>query len=162
MSDTLMAIIAAFAIIAAALMAGLAYRLNEKMSETKEPEQILEKVFELLRELENVKVKVERPIPIVRDRQGRLAKDFTLKGWLNKLNEEVDELKGELLTIYVLDEDVLREYVPPEEKRKLIVGELCDVIEVLYSMANQMGIDGDMIQAGIHKTNEKLKERGCI
>lgn len=30
MSDTLMAIIAAFAIIAAALMAGLAYRLNEK------------------------------------------------------------------------------------------------------------------------------------
>ena len=33
MSDTLIAIIAAFAIIAAALMAGLAYRLNEKWAE---------------------------------------------------------------------------------------------------------------------------------
>jgi hypothetical protein len=43
-----------------------------------------------------------------------------------------------------------------------IIEELCDVIEVLYSMANQMGIDGDMIQKGIHDTNEKLRERGCI
>jgi NTP pyrophosphatase (non-canonical NTP hydrolase) len=132
------------------------------MSETKEPEQILEQVFDLLRELENVKVKVERPIPIVQDRQGKLVKDLTLKSWMQKLNEEVDELKGELLSVYALDEDVSSEYVMPEENRKFIVGELCDVIEVLYSMANQMGIDGDMIQQGIHDTNEKLKERGCI
>jgi NTP pyrophosphatase (non-canonical NTP hydrolase) len=131
------------------------------MSE-KEPEQILEKMFDLLRELEKVKVKGERPIPIVQDRQGRLAKDLTLKGWLQKLNEEVDELKGALLTSYAPDEDVPSVYVLPEENKKLIVGELCDVIEVLYSMANQMGIDGDMIQQGIHKTNKKLRERGCI
>lgn len=132
------------------------------MSETKEPEQILEQVFDLLRELERCKVKAERPIPIVKDRQGRLAKDLTLKGWLQKLNEEVDELKGALLTSYAPDEDVPSVYVLPKENRKLIVGELCDVIEVLYSMANQMGIDGDMIQQGIADTNKKLKERGCI
>jgi hypothetical protein len=52
------------------------------MSE-KEPEQILEKMFDLLRELEKVKVKGERPIPIVKDRQGGLAKGLTLKDWLN-------------------------------------------------------------------------------
>jgi NTP pyrophosphatase (non-canonical NTP hydrolase) len=129
------------------------------MSE-KEPEQILEKMFDLLRELEKVKVKGERPIPIVKDRQGGLAKGLTLKDWLNKLNEEVDELKNELLSVYML-EDVPSKWKEKENK-KLIIGELCDVIEVLYSMANQMGIDGDMIQQGIHKTNEKLRGRGCI
>jgi NTP pyrophosphatase (non-canonical NTP hydrolase) len=131
------------------------------MSE-KKPEQILEQIMDLLRDLEKCKVKAERPIPIVTDRQGRLAKDLTLKEWLNKLNEEVDELKGALLTSYAPDEDVPSVYVPPKEDRKLIVGELCDVIEVLCSMANQMGIDGDMIQQGIHETNKKLRERGCI
>jgi NTP pyrophosphatase (non-canonical NTP hydrolase) len=131
------------------------------MSE-KEPEQIMREVFELLRELEQVKVKGERPIPIVRDRQGRLAKDSTLKDWLNKINEEIDELKEEVLSVYTFDDVPSKCREMREENKKLIIGELCDVIEVLYSMANQMGIDGDMIQAGIHETNEKLKERGCI
>lgn len=133
------------------------------MSETKEPEQILEKVFDLLRDLERCKVKAERPIPIVRDRQGRLVKDLTLKDWFCKLNEELDELKNELLGVYVLYNGHCSEAnLPSYEERKRIVGELCDVIEVLYSMANQMGIDGDMIQQGIHDTNKKLKGRGCI
>lgn len=131
------------------------------MSETKESEQILEKVFDLLRDLERCKVKAERPIPIVQDRQGRLAKDSMLKDWLNKLNEEVDELKEKVLSVYAF-EDVPSRCCLRYERKKLIVGELCDVIEVLYSMANQMGIDGDMIQQGIHDTNEKLRGRGCI
>ena len=131
------------------------------MSE-KEPEQILEKMFDLLRELEKVKVKGERPIPIVQDRQGRLAEEATLKDWLNKINEEVDELKDELLSVYMLKDTPSKCMELQAENKKLIVGELCDVIEVLYSMANQMGIDGDMIQQGIHKTNEKLRGRGCI
>jgi hypothetical protein len=131
------------------------------MSE-KKPEQILEQIMDLLRDLEKCKVKAERPIPIVTDRRKGAVTEYTLKDWMQKLNEEVDELKGELLSVYALDEDVSSEYVMPEENRKFIVGELCDVIEVLYSMANQMGIDGDMIQQGIHDTNEKLKERGCI
>ena len=131
------------------------------MSE-KEPKQILEQVFDLLRDLERCKVKVERPIPIVRDRQGKLAKDSTVKDWIQKLNEEVDELKSELLGDYVFDEIPCHRPGLNNYQKKLIVGELCDVIEVLYSMANQMGIDGDMIQLGIAETNKKLKERGCI
>jgi len=131
------------------------------MSE-KEPEQILEQVFDLLRDLERCKVKVERPIPIVKDRQGRLAKDATLKDWLNKINEEIDELKDELLSVYMLEDTPSKCREMQAENKKPIVGELCDVIEVLYSMANQMGIDGDMIQQGIAETNKKLRERGCI
>jgi hypothetical protein len=132
------------------------------MSE-KEPEQILEKMFDLLRELEKVKVKGERPIPIVKDRQGRFAKDLTVKDWVQKINEEIDELKNELMGAYLFTEiPCLRNTGLNANKKELIVGELCDVIEVLYSMANQMGIDGDMIQQGIHDTNKKLRERGCI
>lgn len=133
------------------------------MSETKEPEKILGQVFDLLRDLEKCKVKAERPIPIVKDRQSRLAKDLTLKDWFCKLNEELDELKYDLVKEYNFStvpgkyQDILS-----QSSKIDIVGELCDVIEVLYSMANQMGIDGDMIQQGIHDTNEKLKECGCI
>jgi NTP pyrophosphatase (non-canonical NTP hydrolase) len=79
---------------------------------------------------------------------------------LQKLNEEVDELKNELLVVYAFD-DMPSDHWASESK-KIIVDELCDVIEVLHSMANQIGIDGNMIQAGIHDTNKKLKERGCI
>lgn len=132
------------------------------MSEIKEPEQIIRELFELLAQLEKVKVKAEWPIPVVRDRQGKLAKDSTVKDWVQKLNEEVDELKNELLGAYLFsDVPCRRNPGLNDNKKALIVGELCDVIQVLYSMAKQMGIDGDMIQKGIHETNEKLKERGC-
>lgn len=129
----------------------------------KQPEEIMRQVLELEKELKQIKSRTERPIPVVRDRQGKLSKELTLKDWLQKLNEEVDELKYEVMGYYYLDnvpgDDA--DYLSDRQKF-LIVEELCDVIEVLYSMANQMGIDGDMIQQGIHDTNEKLKERGCI
>ena len=126
-----------------------------------EKEQIMDKVIDLLRELE-ANVKDERPIPIVKDRRKGLVKDCTLKDWLQKLNEEVDELKDELLSVYTLEDVPSKCREMREENKKLIVGELCDVIEVLYSMADSMTIDGDDIQDGIHNNNVKLKERGCI
>ena len=90
------------------------------MSE-KEPEQIMRKMFDLLEQLEKCKVKVERPIPIVKDRQGRLAKDATLKDWLNKINEEIDELKEEVLSVYTFDEVPSKCWEMREENRKLII-----------------------------------------
>ena len=132
------------------------------MSE-KRPEEIMRQVLDLEKELKHIKSRTERPIPIVRDRQGKPAKELTLKDWLQKLNEEVDELKYDVMEAYSL------RGVPGGDhfylntgQKKDIIEELCDVIEVLYSMAHQIGIDGDMIQQGIHYTNEKLKERGCI
>jgi hypothetical protein len=132
------------------------------MSE-KQPEEIMRQVLELEKELKRIKSRTERPIPVVRDRQGKLAKDLTLKEWLLKLNEEVDELKYEVMGGYYLNSFPGDDVDSLSDRQKfLIVEELCDVIEVLYSMAKQMGIDVDMIQQGIHYTNEKLKERGCI
>ena len=67
-----------------------------------------------------------------------------------------------MLSVYTLEDVPSKCREMREENKKLIVGELCDVIEVLYSMADSMTIDGDDIQDGIHNNNVKLKERGCI
>lgn len=129
----------------------------------KKPEEIMRQVLELEKELKTIKSRTERPIPIVRDRQGRLAKDLTLKEWLQKLNEEVDEVKIVANAIYsALDvvpgryEDVIFDY-----QKEDIAEEVCDVIKVLYSMTAQMGIDGDDLDRAMHKCNEKTRRRGC-
>lgn len=62
----------------------------------------MRQVLEMEKELKTIKSRTERSIPVVRDRQGKLAKDLTLKEWFQKLNEEVDELKDELRGVYRL------------------------------------------------------------
>jgi NTP pyrophosphatase (non-canonical NTP hydrolase) len=128
-----------------------------------QPEEIMRQVLALEKELKQIKSRTERPIPVVRDRQGRLAKDLTLKEWFQKLNEEVDEVKIVANAIYsALDvvpgryEDVILDY-----QKEDIAEEIGDVIKVLYSMANQMGIDGDDLDEAMHKCNEKTRIRGC-
>ena len=129
------------------------------MSEAKDAERVLQEISKLLKQPRIAKKEPERPIPIVRDRQGRLAKDLTLKEWFAKIDEEVNEVKEAALRLYV---SLSATPYQLGVDRPIIAEEVCDVIEVLYSMANQMDIDGDMIQKGIHDTNEKLRERGCI
>jgi hypothetical protein len=130
------------------------------MSETKEPEQILGQIMDLLRELENVKVKTEWPIPVVRDRQGKLAKDYTLKDWYLKEKEELMEFYNEAMTVCLLDEKP-----KPATKRiasKNLLDEACDQIHTIFSKLHQFGYTDDDIAAGIRRSNEKAKERGCI
>ena len=128
------------------------------MSE-KEPEQILREVFDVLAQFEKVNVKVERPIPIVRDRQGRLAKDLTLRKWLLKGQEEMMKLQDAVSGVCLLDEKPSNF---ADCDRKEILEEACDVIEWVFSFMNQLGYTPETIDYGIHNTNKKLKERGCI
>jgi NTP pyrophosphatase (non-canonical NTP hydrolase) len=129
----------------------------------KKPEEIMRQVLELEKELKTIKSRTERPIPVVRDRQGRLAKDLTLKDWFQKLNEEVDEVKIVANAMYSALDVVPSRYedVILEHEKEDIAEEICDVIKVLYSMANQMGIDGDDLDEAMHKCNEKTRRRGC-
>lgn len=127
----------------------------------KQPEEIMRQVLALEKELKQIKSRTERPIPVVRDRQGRLAKDLTLKDWFQKLNEEVDEVKYDAMEAYGL-QDVPggdADYLNNGQKEN-IAEEICDVITVLYSMANQMGIDGDFLDKAMHECNEKNRRRG--
>lgn len=130
------------------------------MSETKEPEQILEKVFELLRELENVKVKTEWPVPVIRDRQGKLAKDYTLKDWYLKEQEELMEFYDAAMSHWALDERPLGKASVGQRER--ILEEACDQIHTIFSKMYQFGYTEDDIAKGIRKSNEKAKERGLI
>jgi hypothetical protein len=132
------------------------------MTETKEPEQILREMRALVDAYaEAKKVSVVRPVPIVRDRQGRLVKDLTLKEWLAKLDEEVTELKAELLGSYVLEDKLINGNLN-RVKRRNIGGEMSDIIELLHNMGHQMGMDDEFWDAQTFETNEKMRERGLI
>jgi NTP pyrophosphatase (non-canonical NTP hydrolase) len=127
-----------------------------------QPEEIMRQVLALEKELKQIKSRTERPIPVVRDRQGRLAKDLTLKEWFAKIDEEVNEVKEEVIKQYVtMTEFPGHTEIPYIVDRQFIAEEICDVIKVLYSMANQMGIDGDDLDEAMHKCNAKTRQRGC-
>lgn len=108
-----------------------------------------------------MEMQIEYPIPVVRDRQGRLVKDSTLKDWFAKLNEELDELKDVCLGAYLLDDTPGR--IPPIslEHAALIAGEACDLIKTVCSMVNQMGIDREYLDETMRDCNEKTRRRGC-
>ena len=132
------------------------------MSETREPEQILEQVFDLLGELEKVKVKTEWPIPVVRDRQGKLTRDYTLKEWFLKDQEELAESLDRELAAWNLDVKPRDIHFMRDGLSEQILEEECDRIHTIFSKLHQFGYTEDEIAAGIHRSNEKAKERGLI
>jgi hypothetical protein len=134
------------------------------MSEIKEPEQILREVFDLLAQLEKVKVKAEWPIPVKKDRDGKLAKDYTLKDWHCKEQEEAAEALEVAVRICTLDEhpsELMSRSVTVGLWRKYLEEE-CDKIHTIFSKLHQFGYTEEEIAAGIHRSNEKAKERGLI
>jgi hypothetical protein len=132
------------------------------MSEIKESEQIFRELRVLVDAYaEAKKINVIRPIPIVRDRQGRLVKDLTLKEWLAKLDEEVTELKAELLGSYVLEDKLMNGNLD-HSRRWNIGSEMADIVELLHNMGNQMQMDNVFWDGLTFETNEKMRERGLI
>ena len=62
-----------------------------------ETEKLITEIDERLERLAKIKVKAENiPVPVVRDKYGRLVSDYSLKLWLLKLHEEVLEFEYEL------------------------------------------------------------------
>lgn len=132
------------------------------MAETKEPKQISREVFELLAQLEKVKVKAEWPIPVVRDRQGKLAKDYTLKDWYLKDQEELVESLDRELSVWNLDTKPGDVHFVRDGLSEQILEEECDRIHTIFSKLHQFGYTEEEIAAGIRRSNEKAKERGLI
>jgi hypothetical protein len=130
------------------------------MSETKEPEQILREVFDLLAQLEKVKVKAEWPIPVVKDREGKLTKNYTLKDWYLKEQEELMEFYDAAMSLWELDEKPKGSL--SDGYRERILEEACDQIHTIFSKLHQFGYTEEEIAAGIRSSNEKAKERGLI
>ncbi len=135
------------------------------MSETKEPEQIMRELFELLAQLEKCKVKTEWPIPVVRDGQGKPSRGYTLRGWMLKCHEEDLEFFDRAKNACGFDKSPAVEISKRGcygDDRFFLIEEFCDMIHVRFSMIHQFGITPDEIAAGIRRSNEKARERGCI
>jgi hypothetical protein len=134
------------------------------MTEIKEAEEAVRIIQEALKFLATVKVKAEWPIPVMKDRQGKLAKDYTLKDWHCKEQEEAAEALEVAVRICTLDEhpsELMSRSVTVELWRKYLEEE-CDKIHTIFSKLHQFGYTEEEIVAGIHQSNEKARERGLI
>jgi hypothetical protein len=131
-------------------------------SEIKEPEEAVRIIMDALQFLQDVKVEAEWPIPVVRDRQGKATKDYTLKDWMLKCHEEDLEFFDVAVGYCGIDDkpSEMRELYPEERRR--LVEEFCDAIHVRFSMVRQFGITIEEIEAGLHNSNVKARERGLI
>lgn len=133
------------------------------MTEIKEPEDAVRVIMDALQFLQDVKVKAEWPIPVIRDRQGKLAKDYTVKDWYLKMQEELAEALNEEISAWPLDGTPKREaHLLRDGLCDRILEENCDMIHTIFSKLHQFGYTEEEIAEGLHRSNEKARERGLI
>lgn len=131
------------------------------MAEIKEPEDAVRVIMDALQFLQDVKVKAEvRPEPVKRDGNGKLTAEYTLKDWLQKINEELDEFKYEVWGACVNNE-LPNDSIPPD-CMILIAEEACDVITVIYGLCDKFGLDGDYMADTMRHVIEKNRKRGYL
>ena len=133
------------------------------MMSEKDPEQIFGELRVLVDAYAKAKqANVVRPVPVKRDGKGKLTAEYTLKDWLQKINEELDEFKLEAWGICDPDEIPI-DYVPPDEcGKKFLAEEACDVITVIYGLCAKFGMDGNYMAEAMRKVIEKNRKRGYI
>lgn len=113
---------------------------------------------------DGIKVEVMglRPVPVLKDRDGKYTQDYTLKEWLMKLHEELIEFEAEVQAFSTLDAkpgSMKELYV---ENKAIIAGEACDIITVLCGLCQQFGIDDNFMDSAMHNTYIKNRNRGYL
>jgi hypothetical protein len=103
----------------------------------------------------------EWPIPVVMDRRWRWTKDYTVKDWFLKEQEELAEFYDEV-THYIDLDKLPSKVLWDEDGRDRVLEEACDQIHTIFSKLQQFGYTEDEIAAGIRRSNEKARERGLI
>ena len=112
------------------------------------------------RAMENLPV---APVPCVKETENTSIKDL-----FQKLNEEVDELKAEILKNCYFDDgiddvrSILKSYKMDEDIKAThrIAEEGADVCTVVTSLLEAIGIGFEMRQEAQRRVNEHNKERG--
>lgn len=112
------------------------------------------------RAMENLPV---APVPCVKETENTSLKDL-----FQKLNEEVDELKVEILKNCYFDDgiddvrSILKSYKMDEDIKAMqrIAEEAADVCTVVTSLLEAIGIGFEMRQEAQRRVNEHNKERG--
>ena len=136
-------------------------RLENNMNE----EMVLDagdvcELFVWLQESKWAGAKSVRPLPVIRDGEGKLIEDYDLKDWFRKLNEELDRLKE-----IAYQADVLQNYQDKNDGTEkwyipLIARELQDVKHVCNTMQYWLGYNDKDIDQLCVEMNEKNRSRG--
>lgn len=128
-----------------------------------EAEKLLADIELKLDQLKELKITANNwPVPVMKDRNGKLTKDYTLKEWLMKLHEEVIEFEHEI-SIFRLDSNPERaSYEISHDTKMGIAGEACDTITVICGICRQFGITEEMLRKAMHDTYVKNKNRGYL
>ncbi len=132
---------------------------NNNMAEMKAPEDAIRVIENALDFLAKAKVKVKHPKPVMRDRDGKMMADYTLKDWLAKVEEETMELADTLFWGGRINNKLSQISFSTYDTER-VTEEAVDIITVLYSMLNQLGVTAEDIDKQIGKVNEKNKVRG--
>ena len=97
-----------------------------------------------------------KPIPVIKDKHGKLIKDYSFTDWFLQLNEELDEIKE---AAFIVDSSICAEY-ELQQRINALAEELQDLITVCTSMLQQLGFDESKRNQLAMQVNVKNKERG--
>ena len=97
-----------------------------------------------------------RPIPVVKDKYDIPTKEYNLRDWLQKLNEELDEVKE---AAFIVDISICAEY-ELQKRKKALAMEIQDLITVCTSYLDALGFDEVARNEITKQVNEKNRKRG--
>ena len=115
--------------------------------------RLLDKIEDLLEQSKWSGAPDNKPIPVVKDKAGKLTKDYSTLDWFNKLNEKLDEVKesANFLKFRNLEHS---------GGKFLVAEELQDLITVCTSFLNFLGYDQYKRGELCKEINEKNRRRG--
>ena len=93
-----------------------------------------------------------KPIPVIKDKHGKLVTDYKSSDWFRQLNEELDEIKIAAV------EGVFNDFVLNDK----IAEELQDLITVCTSMLQWLGFDEYKRNQFAMQVNDKNRNRGYL
>ncbi len=113
--------------------------------------------IEIIPELENKNI---LPRPVVRDRNGKLAKDYSPRDWYLKLQEEIFEATDNVQIFNQFCVEYGENYKSSANAKNMTAEELADVIAVCISWLETLGYDEEKRSEIFAKVNEKNEKRG--
>lgn len=108
---------------------------------------------------------IDRPLPCVRDEHGAI-KEQTVKQLFAKIDEELDELKAAVLSVFyglnVVPSDRPDLKNIGDDEMPLIASEAADTITAITTMLEALGIDAKMRDEAQRRVNNRNRERGRL
>lgn len=138
-------------------------REGKRMLTFGETEKLLDEIEEKLERLKRMKVRIESTPPhVVRDDNGRLLKDYRVRDFFAKIDEEVMEFKAAVLKYYELNEMPGDYEGLPGEGRMQVSEEACDAVTAIYNTCRHLGVDDGLMLSSMHNVTVKLEKRGYL